>query len=193
MPKPQTSITTFIIFFCLLVPAARADNFSLLYANIRQDRSTKNGVWVSRPLATDEFIFGFLRRNNIQDIEGYCRWLTKNLNYQPDKNDTWLNPQETIDREGGDCEDFALLNRAILHILGYPSQILALCSPKGNHAICAFQIDGYYAWFDNQKLIKTKTQSFSEFTQYILRHTAATRIAQLNPQDKFWQLIARRS
>ena len=195
MPTLKTTIPSLLAISALLFPARvqAADQLFLQHYRIRQNHSVQNGVWISRPLPVDEFIFGFLRRNNIQDIDGYCHWLAGNLSYRQDVQDTWFSPQDTIDRKGGDCEDFALLNSAILNVLGYHPRILALLHLGQNHAICAFQLDGYYAWFDNQKLIRTTAHSFPEFTKYILQQTAATKIAELDPENQHWQLIARHS
>jgi predicted transglutaminase-like cysteine proteinase len=49
-------------------------------------------------------------------------WAQRNVAYQAEAIDEWSHPQETLDRSCGDCEDIALLKRAILIEQGVPEE-----------------------------------------------------------------------
>lgn len=160
---------------------------------IRHQRLSSDGILVSRPHPLDTFIMDFLRKNNIHNLNNYCHWLNENLVYQQEKSDAWTMPQDTINKMGGDCKDFAFLNLAVLRVLGYKPHILALVGANYGHAVCVFQENGYYFWFDNQRLVKTQQRSLDELADHLLRTTKATRLAELDPETRQWQIINKNS
>ncbi len=47
-------------------------------------------------------------------VDSTDRWVNHAVRYQPDFTDQWSRPADTLARRTGDCEDMALLKRAIL-------------------------------------------------------------------------------
>ena len=168
---------------------ASPDSLRYLSYRIRQEQLSQNGVLVLRPHPTDAFVANFLYQNNIRNLEEYHNWLNQNLNYQTTPEKTWPSPQKTISKRGGDCKDFASLNEAVLRVLGYQPHVLAVTKNPRAHAICAFQADGYYLWFDNQRLVKTKTTSYPEFIAQLRKDTSAVQLSELDLQTFQWQIV----
>ena len=135
---------------------------------IQQESYYADGVWVSRPLPLDEHLVSFFNQNNIQTIEDYARWLQTNITYQKDPVDQWAQPEETLKKKYGDCEDYALLNAEVLKVFGYKPRIFILAHRGGNHAVCAFEKDGYFLWFDNNHLKESTAQDLKELARDIL-------------------------
>ena len=50
-------------------------------------------------------------------------WVRKNIKYQSEPIDDWSHPQVTLDRGYGDCEDMAILERALLIAAGWEPEI----------------------------------------------------------------------
>ena len=72
-----------------------------------------------------------------------------------------------LQKRRGDCEDYAFLNAAVLRVLGYRPEVLAMGGLGGNHAICVFKENGRYSWIDNARLKRSKAESILEFTKYL--------------------------
>jgi len=53
-------------------------------------------------------------------------WVNRAIAYAADPRDHWQGPIETLRRKTGDCEDYAILKRAILIARGWPASRLAL-------------------------------------------------------------------
>jgi predicted transglutaminase-like cysteine proteinase len=53
------------------------------------------------------------------DVNG---WVNGSIRYTPDAQDHWQTPAETLARRAGDCEDLAILKRAILIARGMPAE-----------------------------------------------------------------------
>jgi len=51
-------------------------------------------------------------------------WVNEFVTYAPDAADHWQTPAETLERGRGDCEDFAILKRAMLLAAGYRGGVL---------------------------------------------------------------------
>lgn len=51
-------------------------------------------------------------------------WVNEFLTYAPDAADHWQTPAETLERGRGDCEDFAILKRAMLLAAGYRGDVM---------------------------------------------------------------------
>lgn len=163
--KTKVSLIAFSVFFLILLQKEPAPAFAFV---IQQENYYTNGVWVSHPLPLDEHLVSFFNQNNIQTIEDYARWLQTNITYQKDIIDQWAQPEETLAKKHGDCEDYALLNAEVLKVFGYKPRIFILARQGGNHAICAFEKDGYFLWFDNNHLKKSAAQNLKELARDIL-------------------------
>jgi predicted transglutaminase-like cysteine proteinase len=53
-------------------------------------------------------------------------WVNRTITYAADLVDRWQMPGETLKRGRGDCEDLAILKRAILINRGWPAELLPL-------------------------------------------------------------------
>lgn len=53
-------------------------------------------------------------------------WVNRHVAYAADPRDRWQGPAETLRLGTGDCEDYAILKRAILLARGWPANRLAL-------------------------------------------------------------------
>lgn len=150
---------------------------------IRQQTKTANGISVCAPVEIDLKILDIVRRADMKSIDDYAKWLQKTVQYKKDDNaDVWSQPEETLARESGDCEDIAFLNETFLQVMGYKPKVMALLrrtSLKG-HAICVFEENGRYLWFDNTTLKKTTATSMDEFAKYILKQTAYFSLAKID-------------
>ena len=136
-------------------------------------------------------IIDLLNANGIRTLKDYMRWLAENIKYKTDEGpDTWASPEETLNRQYGDCEDFAFLNAAVLSVLGYRAKVLGLLGVRasrgqvGNHAICALEEDGNYLYFDNEKLKLTGASTLDEFCKYVFSHYYCRSILELKTRLK---------
>ena len=106
------------------------------------------GVLISAPLLSD-----------IRTPEQLSSWMQNNLVYQQEGlSDNWKTPQQTIKDKGGDCEDFAILARAVLSDLRIESQLIYIRYSlfESRHVICIYKTsEGTYTVFDNQYLYNT--------------------------------------
>lgn len=46
-------------------------------------------------------------------------WARRNITYTPERIDLWQSPAHTLKRKAGDCEDIAILERALLKAAGW--------------------------------------------------------------------------
>lgn len=162
--------------------------------HIAQEMFRKNGVLVVRPKDLDLKLMNLMQSEKIRTLEDYARWLKGTVKYQKDgKRDNWTGPQETLQKRNGDCEDYTLLNTAILKVLGYQPQFLALKGPTQAHAICVFKRDGYYHWFDNAELKKTDARTLSELGRHLLKNKQYSSLFEVDVQKKSFSLVYKRS
>jgi hypothetical protein len=192
----QTGIFFFSIYFYALLAntpllAAPATETPITGFTIDQESYRTNGVLVSRPRILDEKIRFLIKLNHITSLESFGQWLERNFTYQRDINgDSWANPEETLERKKGDCEDFAILARAVLKVLGYQSKIIVLqLNQQAAHAICLFQVNGYYCWFDNAILRKTSARSLGSFIEGMAANGNLVAMLELNPEKKEWSML----
>lgn len=94
-----------------------------------------------------------------EDIQS---WL-KSFKYQEDIDGYWKSPEETVNDNGGDCEDFATLVAHILNNLNYDNYMVAVYytenKEKFGHAICLFEErDGTWSYFSNTNYIKARKE-----------------------------------
>ncbi|MBL7073235.1 MAG: hypothetical protein ISS33_05590 [Candidatus Omnitrophica bacterium] len=153
---------------------------------IRQETVRLGSVLVSRPSEIDTHIAGFLSKHNIKTLDEYALWLAKNARYEADvQGDAWASPKETLNRLYGDCEDYAFLNAAVLRVMGYNPKVMVLgSSEEEDHAICAFEKDGNYLWFNNGELERTDAVTMRKFGKHIFKKYACSRILEIDPETK---------
>ncbi|MFH1593321.1 MAG: hypothetical protein ABID09_01325 [Candidatus Omnitrophota bacterium] len=63
--------------------------------------------------------------------------------------------------------------------------------PLGGHAICAFEKDGRYLWFDNGKLKETNEASLEDFTSYIIAKYKCSSVSEIYFDSKERKVLAR--
>ncbi len=158
---------------------------------IRQEIYSVNGVTVCQSSPLDTEIVRLINKNNIRSVEDYANWLQKNIQYEKDKGkDAWAAPQVTLKRKYGDCEDYSFLNVAVLRVLGYESRVLVMKGITGCHAICVFQKNGYYFWFDNAELKKTSIRTIADFGRYLHDEYGCNHLLALNREVKRQNSVA---
>ncbi len=160
---------------------------------IRQQTKTASGISVCGPVTVDLDILDIICRANIKSLEDYERWLQKTVKYKGDDGaDVWSLPEETLTKKYGDCEDLAFLNKAFLHVLGYQPKVMALVrfGDKKGHAICVFEENGYYLWFDNTSLNKISAASIEEFSDYVLMNGLYTMLFEINVGDEKQNILS---
>lgn len=77
-------------------------------------------------------------------------WVAENIEYLPDDESLegkqyWQTPQETLDRRTGDCEDFVVLDVALLHDIGIESFAVMISSEDGDHHVILKVGNDFYA------------------------------------------------
>ncbi|MCG3176568.1 MAG: hypothetical protein MOGMAGMI_01526 [Candidatus Omnitrophica bacterium] len=134
----------------------------------------------------DRLIADFLDSRNIRDIYAWRQWLSENIRYNKDLNgDDWSSPIVTLKRGSGDCEDYAILNRAVLRVLGHRADIYVVERWAASHAICIFSYDIggtlYWGYTDNDRFVITEQSDFKTFTRELLsvnRYSGLTKYSQ---------------
>lgn len=191
-------IIFFFIFLCSCADAAIAleGMRSIPHGNliIRQERYSVGSISVSRPLPLDELILDTLIINSITSLEPYLQWVSENIIYTKDgKRDAWAPPEETLENKRADCEDFAFLNEAVLRVMGYEVQVLAMGGFGAHHAFCLFKEAGYYSWIDNSKLKRTKTKTITEFAKHIFATYGSSYLLAVDLETKDLDILFKRS
>jgi len=188
-------IPALFLFFCLNTKVLAEETIPILHLNVAQDISRFNGVWISRPRPLHQEIVDLVTRHKITSLEDYSKWLEDNLRYQNDgKKDVWADPQQTLRKKIGDCEDYALLNTSVMQVLGYKPHFLALVKAQGRaHAICTFQHQGRFLWFDNAKLQKTSFTSLKDLAQEMSERYNYSALYEFDFTTKNWNILYKKS
>lgn len=154
---------------------------------IRQEKRKVGSIMTIKPASVDLRILSIISSEGIRTLEDYELWLKKNIRYQSDElKDEWTEAEEMLNRKYGDCEDFAFLNTAFLHVLGYQPRVMAMIGliGGGGHAIAVFEKDGQYLWFDNGTLERTTASSMEEFTKVVYKRFAFLGIYEIHPDEQ---------
>jgi predicted transglutaminase-like cysteine proteinase len=151
---------------------------------ISQDRYQKGSILISQPSTIDKEFRELVIFENIKNLDDYIYWLKKTIKYKSDgTKDNWADPQETLRKKYGDCEDLAFLNAAFLHAVGFQTKVLGIIMGLGgNHAICVFKEKNYYSWIDNTELKRTQAESILQFTKYITSRYGCLSVRELKLQ-----------
>ena len=197
-PKASSVLLTFSIFLLILLEEGPAlsfakENIGAPAFVIQQECTYANGVWVSHPLPLDERLRSLFNQNNIQTIEDYARWLQANITYQRNPLDHWAPPEETIAKRHGDCKDYAFLNAEVLKVFGYKPHIFVLTRRAGNHAVCVFEKDGYFFWFDNNHLKESNARSLKELARDILAEYHFSSLLEYQMPSQRWEVLFKAS
>ena len=96
--------------------------------------------------------------SSIKTPEALAGWLSSNLRYEFAMGDDWQTPEEIVKLKKGDCDDFAVLAKAILKELGIKSDVVVLRF-KGlsvAHAVCVWKdANGNISFISNRELHQT--------------------------------------
>ncbi len=190
-PNIFASCIVSILFLPQQTPTVEATEAAYVIA---QQSFKSNGVLVVRPDPTDEKILQTIYSNQIHSVTALSLWLEKNIRYQKTPPFTkWPSPLEMLQKRTGDCKGYTLLTAAFLRVLGYQPHFLALLRPGDSHAICTFQDNGVYLWFDNAKLIKTNATSLPMLAEHIANHYNYASLVEFDLYTKTWKVIYKRS
>lgn len=79
---------------------------------------TKGGLWTSWAAVSGEKLDKPMGLTNSVDVHEFAR---KHVSYlrEPNGVDNWQKPSQTLLKKTGDCEDWAVLERALLLSVGY--------------------------------------------------------------------------
>ncbi len=197
MPLKISSSTFFFLFSTtvLTVSVSAATSLPASRFHIQQEKIRhKDGVLIVRPKSIDFKIINLIQAHHIRSLEDYAGWLKQNIHYTTDETqDHWATPEETLNIKKGDCEDYTFLNAEVLQVLGYQPRFLAVRKNHRAHAICAFQADGYYFWFDNAELRKTHTTTLKDFLKHIRERHNYHAVSELDLKTSKWSVLAQPS
>jgi hypothetical protein len=158
---------------------------------ISQEKYQVGSILISRPHPVDEKMRDLIIFNNIKTLDDYIVWLETNIKYKKDEGqDNWSEPQETLQKKYGDCEDFAFLNAAFLRVAGFQPKVLGVMRHLGgNHAICVFKENGYYSWIDNNQLERTQAVSILQFAEYIFAKYGCASLRELKLKTRGYDIV----
>ncbi len=98
--------------------------------------------------------------SRLAQVEAVNKAVNHRLTYRDDSRifgtaDYWATPAESLSRNAGDCEDYAILKRAALRALGVPESdmylvVLRDLAVRADHAVLAVRIDGQIKILDNR-------------------------------------------
>lgn len=109
------------------------------------------------PLRTDIVLKG----RSLDEVNKYANNLVA---YKSETKDHWQSPRQTLKMKTGDCEDYAILKRALLLNLGYRDEDMLIVFVKdilsrANHALLAVNKGGTWYFLDSQNnLVLTNNQ-----------------------------------
>ena len=179
-----------ILFFGLMVFLFVGDCFGL---NIRQESYNNQGVLVCKPNFLDINIANLLKIHNIETLKEYVKWLQDNIKYKKEKGDYWQTPIETLKRKLGDCEDFAFLNKEVLRVMGYKTNVFIVRGNKKAHAICVFEDKKVYNILDNNELIEINVLSLRDVVKYIFKNSDYSLFLSVEFKGKNRKILFQRS
>lgn len=82
--------------------------------------------------------------------------------------DYWQTPEELLARRAGDCEDYALLAKAILEQQGKEAFLLSLYGPDNYaHTVCAFVENGRYNVINKDRLVRYRAKSIEQIASFL--------------------------
>jgi hypothetical protein len=69
--------------------------------------------------------------------EEVLEWVADEITYraEPDLNDNWQTPEETLATREGDCEDFVILSMYLLDLISIESNMAVVTTSIGKHAV----------------------------------------------------------
>merc|ERR1711991_155139 len=139
----------------------------------------------------DREMAGWRRPSPEMQVKAVNIWVNAQLNYKEDRDvwgqsDYWATPREaffTKNRQG-DCEDYAILKRAILHALGWKRERLFLMIVKDlvvriDHALLGVEYGTSALVMDNRHV---RVHDMTEVNDYVPSLTYSVE----NGEDRVW-------
>ena len=160
---------------------------------VRPQPRKDSAALVNRPDETDLKILNIINDSGISSVEEYSQWLKENIQYRQDEGaDSWAAAEVTLERRYGDCEDFAFLNAAVMRIFGYKPKVLGVVGGLAvpSHAVCVFEKDGEYFWFDNATLKDTYVSSLEEVSGYFFKNYLCARVIEIQIDNPVYSVAA---
>lgn len=101
---------------------------------------------------------------SIKSPEELAYWLRNEFAYEMKFPDHLQTPEETMALHRGDCDDFAVLSRAILRGIGIRSDAIIIKFRQIGimHAICIFKKGRTYSFISSRELVRTRGHSITE-------------------------------
>ena len=118
--------------------------------------------------------------DSIHTPEDLSQWLSSNFRYVMEIPDHWQNAGETLNLRTGDCEDFAVLSKALLDRIGIASEIV-IVEFRGlqvTHAMCAWQDAHCVNLMSNGRLRKVEAGSIKNAIKKIYPDCKSIRFIQ---------------
>jgi len=110
----------------------------------------------------------FLGEASLGGIVAVNEWVNNTITYEYDAYDNWQNPSDTILKSTGDCEDYALLKRALLIERGFNDNELMMVVGfdmiiRQEHAILLVLYDKEWWVLDNRTNALTQDDIYTDF------------------------------
>jgi predicted transglutaminase-like cysteine proteinase len=147
------------------------------YSTVRFTSATNDAVdfsvWQARGMDCH------LGEADITGINAVNSWVNQQITYVNDPNNVWQKPSETLEIGTGDCEDYAVLKRAILLERGFNDNELIVV--VGNdiiqsvvHALLLVYCDHKWVVLDNRTDVVSDAATYSDFIPIQAYNTVQT-------------------
>lgn len=112
---------------------------------------------------------------NLSTPDAIAKFLWRNFQFQEDqeqfgKEEYWQTPEEFLANKKGDCEDFALLSKALLNKIGKKAFLVNVYGHKFAHTVTVYEEDGVYNVIDGSKVKRFEAKSLEEVMTKIYPH-----------------------
>lgn len=103
-----------------------------------------------------------------QTVAQVNEFVNQSIRYMREDGDHWQQPSETMDLRAGDCEDFAILKRAMLLALGWADESLLVVIAYDilaheHHAMLLVYLQGKWLMLDNRTNIVQDVDRLSDY------------------------------
>lgn len=121
--------------------------------------------------------------------EAIAHYFWKHYSYETDqqqfgKEEYWQSPEEFLQNKKGDCEDFALMQQALLKLNGYASFLVNVYSLKTAHTVCVFKDQGTYGVIDGTDVKRFDAANIQDLFTAIHPFWRQGTLVTYSPDDK---------
>ncbi len=105
---------------------------------------------------------------SLSNPESIAKYMWKNFRVESDQNqfgqeERWQSPDELLNNQRGDCEDFARFAYEILKLNGTNAWLVSIYGRGGyGHTVCIFSENGLYHAIDGTDVKRFKAKSLTE-------------------------------